>query len=94
MLADLSRRVTVSKGALPSVCCYTVFNSNALVHSIDISSDASTGIPVVLLCQAWRCPYPCSRQLVCGALLYGSFGWCRAHLPHPCPVLYAPHPAP
>ena len=44
ILADLSRRVTVSKGALPSVCCYTVFNSNALVQSIDISNDASTGI--------------------------------------------------
>ena len=42
ILADLSRRVTVSKGALPSVCCYTVFNAKELVHAIDISSDAST----------------------------------------------------
>jgi len=24
ILADLAKRVTVSKGALPSVCCYTV----------------------------------------------------------------------
>ena len=69
ILADLSRRVTVSKGALPSVCCYTVFNSNALVQSIDISSDASTGIrtlsrvcvsllPVQLFTSAHSCTGP------------------------------------
>ena len=43
IMADLSRRVTLSKGALPSVCCYTIFNSKEMVHSIDISDDASTG---------------------------------------------------
>ena len=41
ILADLSKRVAVSSGALPSVCCYTIFNAKEMVHSIDISQDAS-----------------------------------------------------
>jgi len=42
ILSDLSRRVPVGKGALPSVCCYTLFNARTSLNCLDVSADART----------------------------------------------------
>eukprot|EP00960_Hanusia_phi_P011518 336300-Hanusia_phi.AAC.1 len=41
ILSDLKKRVNVSKGALPSICCYTLFNCRDALTCMDISHDAS-----------------------------------------------------
>ena len=41
ILSDLKRRVNVSKGALPSICCYTLFNCRDALTCMNISHDAS-----------------------------------------------------